>query len=73
VRREGTVRRDGKAVRLTIRLVDAQTDKTLWSESYDRDLTDIFAIQSDIAQTVCSKFKRTIVDKAAERDRRETY
>jgi serine/threonine protein kinase/Tfp pilus assembly protein PilF len=52
---EGTVRRDGKRVRLTIRLVDARTDETLWSETYDRDLTDIFAIQSDIAQTVCSR------------------
>jgi len=52
---EGTVRRDGKRIRLTIRLVDARTDQTIWSETYDRDLTDIFAIQSDIAQTVCSK------------------
>jgi TolB-like protein/Flp pilus assembly protein TadD len=49
---EGTVRRDGKRVRITIRLVDARIDKALWSERYDRDLTDIFAIQSDIAQKV---------------------
>ena len=54
---EGTVRRDGKRVRLTIRLVNARTDETLWSESYDRDLTDIFAIQSEIAQTVASKLR----------------
>jgi TolB-like protein len=52
---EGTVRRDGNRIRITIRLVDARTDGALWSESYDRDLTDIFAIQSDIAQTVASK------------------
>jgi len=52
---EGTVRRDGKRVRITIRLVDARTDKTLWSETYNRDLTDIFAIQSDIAQKVALK------------------
>ncbi|HXO96781.1 MAG TPA: protein kinase, partial [Chthoniobacterales bacterium] len=52
---EGTVRRDGKHVRLTIRLVDARRDKTLWSEIYDRSLTDIFAIQSEIAQEVASK------------------
>jgi len=52
---EGTVRRDGKRVRLTIRLVDARTDKALWSESYDRDLIDVFAIQSEIAQTVAIK------------------
>ena len=52
---EGTVRRDGNRVRVTTELVDARTDETLWSDSYDRDLTDIFAIQSDIAQTVASK------------------
>jgi serine/threonine protein kinase/tetratricopeptide (TPR) repeat protein len=52
---EGTVRRDGKHVRLTIRLVDARRDKTLWSEIYDRSLTDIFTIQSEIAQEVASK------------------
>jgi TolB-like protein len=52
---EGTVRRDGKHGRLTIRLVDARRDKTLWSESYDRSLTDIFAIQSDIAQKVAAR------------------
>jgi serine/threonine protein kinase len=49
---EGTVRRDGNRVRITTELIDAETDRTLWSESYDRDLTDIFAIQSEIAQTV---------------------
>ena len=52
---EGTVRRNGNRIRVTIELVDARTDATLWSESYDRDLTDIFAIQSDIAQIVASK------------------
>ena len=40
---------------LTIRLVDARTGKALWSESYNRDLTDVFAIQSEIAQIVAAK------------------
>jgi tetratricopeptide (TPR) repeat protein len=52
---EGTVRRDGKRVRLTIRLIDALTDKTLWSDTYDQSLADIFAIQSDVAQKVAAK------------------
>jgi serine/threonine protein kinase/Flp pilus assembly protein TadD len=52
---EGTVRRDGNRVRVTTELIDARTDETLWSESYDRELTDIFGIQSEIAQTVASK------------------
>jgi serine/threonine protein kinase/Flp pilus assembly protein TadD len=52
---EGTVQRDGNRVRITTELIDAQTDDTLWSESYQRDLTDIFAIQNDIAEAVASK------------------
>jgi serine/threonine protein kinase/tetratricopeptide (TPR) repeat protein len=52
---EGTVRRDGSRVRVTTELVDARTDQTLWSDSYDRNLSDIFAIQSEIAETVASK------------------
>jgi eukaryotic-like serine/threonine-protein kinase len=54
---EGTVRRSGNRVRIATRLVDAQTGETLWADSYDRDLTDIFAIQSEIAQTVASKLR----------------
>jgi TolB-like protein len=60
---EGTVRRDGNRVRVTTELVDARTDQTLWSDSYDRDLTDIFAIQSDIAQTVASKLSAQLSPK----------
>jgi TolB-like protein len=52
---EGTVRRSGNRVRISTRLVDAQTGETLWSESYDRNLTDIIAIQSEIAQEVAAK------------------
>jgi serine/threonine protein kinase/Tfp pilus assembly protein PilF len=52
---EGTVQRDANRVRITTELIDARTDETLWSESYQRDLTDIFAIQSEIAQAVASK------------------
>jgi hypothetical protein len=52
---EGTVRRNASRVRVTTELIDARTDQTLWSDSYDRDLTDIFAIQSEIAQKVASK------------------
>jgi tetratricopeptide (TPR) repeat protein len=52
---EGTVRRDGNHVRVSTELVDARNDNTIWADSYDRDLTDIFVIQSEIAQTVASK------------------
>src|SRR5260221_11577390 len=49
---EGTVRRDGNHVRVSTELVDARNDNTIWADSYDRNLNDIFAIQSEIAQTV---------------------
>jgi len=52
---EGTVRRDGNHVRVSTELVDARNDRTIWADSYDRDLTDIFAIQSEVAQTVAAK------------------
>jgi serine/threonine protein kinase/Flp pilus assembly protein TadD len=52
---EGTVRRQGSRVRVTSKLINAQTDEIVWSDCYDRDLTDIFAVQSEIAQTVASK------------------
>jgi serine/threonine protein kinase len=54
---EGTVRRDGNHIRVSTELVDARNDNTIWADSYDRDLTDIFAIQSEIAQTVAGKLQ----------------
>ena len=57
---EGTVRRDGNHVRVSTELVDARNDNTIWADSYDRDLTDIFAIQSEVAQTIASKLTATI-------------
>ena len=52
---EGTVRRDGNHVRVSTELIDARNDNTIWADSYDRDLTDIFAIQSEISQTIANK------------------
>ena len=46
---EGSIRRAGSRVRIVAQLIDAETDRHLWAETYDRDLTDIFAIQSDVA------------------------
>jgi TolB-like protein len=57
---EGTVRRDANRVRVSTELVDARNDNTVWADSYDRDLTDIFAIQSEIAQTIAGKLKATL-------------
>jgi TolB-like protein/Tfp pilus assembly protein PilF len=57
---EGTVRRDGNHVRVSTELIDARNDNTVWADSYDRNLTDIFAIQSEVAQTIAGKLTATL-------------
>ena len=51
---EGSVRKSKNRVRITVQLVDTQSEEQLWTETYDRDLQDIFSVQSDIAQQVAS-------------------
>jgi len=51
---EGSVRYAGDRVRIAAQLIDAATDEHLWSEIYDRDFSDIFAIQSDIAMNIAN-------------------
>jgi TolB-like protein/Flp pilus assembly protein TadD len=57
---EGTVRRDGNHVRVSSKLIDARDDNVVWADSYDRDLIDIFGIQSDVAQTIARKLTATL-------------
>jgi tetratricopeptide (TPR) repeat protein len=54
---EGSVRKAGDKLRITVQLIDSQTSDHLWAESYDRDLRDVFAIQSDISKTVCEALR----------------
>lgn len=54
---EGSVRRSNNRIRLVVQLIDARTDQHLWAEDYDRDLTDVFAIQSALAQEIASQLK----------------
>jgi TolB-like protein/Flp pilus assembly protein TadD len=51
---EGSVRRIGNRVRVNVQLIDANNDEHIWAEDYDRDLTDVFAIQTDLAQKIAS-------------------
>ena len=51
---EGSVRRAGDRVRIVAQLIDAEADRHLWAETYDRQLTDIFAIQTDVALQIAS-------------------
>jgi len=57
---EGSVQRVGNRVRVSAQLIDARTDMHLWAERYDRDLADVFAIQSEIAKTIADQLQAKI-------------
>lgn len=57
---EGSVRKSGNRVRVTAQLIDVKSDKHLWSDTYDRELTDIFAIQDEIAQHIVEALKQAL-------------
>ncbi len=54
---EGSVRRYGNKVRVNVQLIDATTDKHLWAEDYDGDLTDVFQIQTELAHKIAQQLK----------------
>ena len=54
---EGSVQRAGNRVRVNAQLIDVSTNRTLWGQSYDRDVADVFAIQSEIAEQIVSQLK----------------
>jgi TolB-like protein len=58
---EGSVRKSGNQVRITAQLIDARSDTHLWSEAYDRQLDNIFAIQDEIAAEVVSQLQITLL------------
>jgi TolB-like protein/tetratricopeptide (TPR) repeat protein len=60
---EGSVRKAGNRLRINVQLIDVQSQGHLWAQSYDRDLHDVFAVQSDIAQRVARALKIQLVAK----------
>jgi len=64
---EGSVRRAGSRVRIVAQLIDAASDEHLWAETYDRDLTDIFAIQTEVALHIAQALRAEL--STEERDR----
>lgn len=54
---EGSVRKSGNRVRVNVQLIDARNDKHLWAEDYDRDLTDVFSIQTDLARKIANELQ----------------
>ena len=64
---EGSVRKAAGRIRITVQLIDARTDQHLWAETYDRELADVFAIQSELAQKIALALKAVLspTEKAA--------
>src|SRR5437867_5886161 len=54
---EGSVRRIGNRVRVNVQLINAENDEHMWAEDYDRELTDVFAIQTDLAQKITGELQ----------------
>src|SRR5205809_298806 len=70
---EGSVRRIGNRVRVNVQLIDASNEEHIWAEDYDRDLTDVFAIQTDLAQKIASALQAKLSpNEKARLDRRPT-
>jgi len=71
---EGSVRKEGDKVRITAQLINAKTDKHIWAETYDRNASEVFAIQSEVAQQIANKLNvkltteegRRIIEKATD-------
>ena len=76
---EGSVRRAGDRVRITAQLLDARSDQHLWADRYDRQLEDIFAIQTDVAEQIVEALKVRLTPRerarltGAAKTNRETY
>jgi adenylate cyclase len=62
---EGSVRKAGNRLRVTVQMIDAGRDRHVWAESYDRTMDDVFAIQSDIAERVAGALKARLPAEAA--------
>ncbi len=70
---EGSVRRSGNRVRVNVQLINANNDEHIWAEDYDRELTDVFAIQTDLAQKIASALQAKLSpNEKARLDRRPT-
>ncbi len=64
---EGSVRKAGERLRITVQLIDAGSEEHLWAARYDRELADVFEIQTEIAQSVAGELKGVLVTGAAQR------
>ena len=70
---EGSVQRAGNKVRVNAQLIDARNDAHLWAQTYDRDLADVFAIQSEIAQAIADQLQANLSPNEKKCDRRTAH
>ena len=68
---EGSVRRAGNRVRVTVQLIDAEADRHVWAERYDRDLEDIFAIQDEVTSAIVAILPGRVEAAARKRSERK--
>jgi TolB-like protein len=57
---EGSLRRDGDRVRITVQLIEAESDQHVWAENFERSLGDLFALQSDVALAIAAQLQRAL-------------
>jgi len=67
---EGSVVKSGPRVRITVQLIEVASDRHLWAKSYERDLSDVLSLQSEVARAVASEVRTTITPQEDERLRR---
>src|SRR5256884_643317 len=65
---EGSVRKAGNKIRVTVQLIDAGTQEHLWASNYDRQLDDIFVIQDEVATKVAASLKAGVFSKTSRKD-----
>jgi serine/threonine-protein kinase len=68
---QGSVRKADDRVRITAQLIDVEADREVWAESYDRDLSDVFAIQSGVAQSIANALRAELTPAEVARIARE--
>src|SRR5262249_41419933 len=60
---EGSVQKAADQVRVNVQLINAQTDSHLWADTYDRKLTDVFAVESEVAKRIAESMQSTLTDR----------
>jgi len=64
---EGSVRKAGEKLRITVQLIDSSSEEHLWAQNYDRQLEDVFAIQTEVAEKVADSLKTQLLDEEKEK------